>query len=143
MPDFFHILLTFAVNFLSHYFLDTFIHPLYLVCILFTYSHTAECTTALFSLTALTASLSFTQIHFVLLQLTFMPLLSRAYLHFSKFSFTCSLLSLWSTTDHNVYLSITSANKKWHSADPHCSLTSALKLCHNYRTSNHCPVVVR
>ncbi|KAF7650728.1 hypothetical protein LDENG_00121550, partial [Lucifuga dentata] len=39
-------------------------------------------------------SLSFTAMYSVLLRLTFIPLLSRAYLHLSRFSSTCSLLSL-------------------------------------------------
>uniref|UniRef100_A0A0E9QZD4 Secreted protein n=2 Tax=Anguilla anguilla TaxID=7936 RepID=A0A0E9QZD4_ANGAN len=67
----------------------------------------------------------------VLLLLTFIPLLSSAYLHFSRLTSTCSLLSLQikmssaniivhgdSCLISSVNLSITIANKEGLRADP-------------------------
>ncbi|KAF7663340.1 hypothetical protein LDENG_00211810, partial [Lucifuga dentata] len=144
-----------AETLLSHITPDTFLHPFQPACTRFftSFPHSPllwtvdpkylKSSTFFISipcnLTIPLESLSFTAMYSVLLRLTFIPLLSRAYLHLSRFSSTCSLLSLQITMSSaniivqgdscltsSVSLSITTANKKGLRADPWCSPTSTL-----------------
>ncbi|XP_054648940.1 uncharacterized protein LOC129190355 [Dunckerocampus dactyliophorus] len=136
-----------AETLLSHITPDTFLHPCHPACTCFvtSFPHSPllwtvdpkyfKSSTFLISfpckLTLPLGSLSFTHMYSVLLRLTFIPLLSRANLHLSSFSSTCSLLSLQITMSSaniivhgdscltsSVSLSITIANKKGLRADP-------------------------
>ena len=145
---------TLAGTLLSQITPDIILHPFHPACNLFftslphsplrctvesrylkssTFATSSPC---IFTVPLLLSCLSFTHMYSVFILLTFIPLLSKAYLQPSGFSSTCSLLSLQITMSSanimvhgasslisSVILSIIIANKQGLKADPWCSLT--------------------
>ena len=144
---------------------DTLLHPFHPACILFFTSLSQlplSCTVdtkylnllGTFVSSIFTVSSSFPPFmhrYSVLNLLTFIPLLSNAYLQDSSLRSTSSLVSSQTTISSansivhggyfltsSVSLSIITANRNGLNADPWCSPTLTLKLCSSYCILHHC-----